>query len=103
MAKPTIKDTALFRLPIWVYQSTVGRILGGKKDYEAIPDEDADDDAVPADDDSSSEPGKHTPSTDSAEDFELLEKSTDSLGQAKASGAQGKGNKGGNKRKQKKK
>ncbi|EJT72509.1 DnaJ domain-containing protein [Gaeumannomyces tritici R3-111a-1] len=101
MAKPTIKDTALFRLPIWAYRSTAGRILGGNKDYEALPAEDIDDEPTPADDDDSSEPGKRTPSTDSAEDFELLEKSTDSLGEAKS--AQGKGNKSASKRKQKKK
>lgn len=50
--------------------------------------------------DSASEPGKRTPSTDSAEDFELVEKSVDSLGQAKSSGKSS-GNKPG-KRKNKK-
>ncbi len=42
-------------------------------------------------DDDDSEPGKRTPSTDSAEDFELLEKSVDELGKAKSSGASQKG------------
>ena len=48
-----------------------------------------------------SEPGKATPSTGSAEDFELLEKSVDDLGEAKATGSQKQGNKAG-KRKNKK-
>lgn len=60
--------------------------------------------AAEDDDDDDSGPGKHTPSTDSAEDFELLDKSVDSLDKAKASGSQavpGKGKPGkrkGNKR-----
>ena len=52
-------------------------------------------------DDEDSEPGKATPSTDSNEDFELLEKSTDSLGQARTTGAAGRAK--GNKRRGKKK
>ncbi len=52
-------------------------------------------------DDEDSEPGKRTPSTDSAEDFELLEKSVDDLGKAKSSGSsqkQGKATKRKNKK-----
>lgn len=53
-------------------------------------------------DDEDSEPGRLTPSTGSAEDFELLEKSVDSLGQAKASGTQKAGGNKASKRKNKK-
>lgn len=51
--------------------------------------------------DDDSESGKPTPSSGSAEDFELLEKSVDELGQAKASGNSQKGGKA-TKRKNKK-
>lgn len=57
--------------------------------------------AAADDDDAESEPGKPTPSSGSAEDFELLEKSVDELGQAKTSGSQRQGGKAG-KRKNKK-
>ncbi|KAH6691544.1 DnaJ domain-containing protein [Plectosphaerella plurivora] len=80
---PTFTDTAVVRLPLWVFNSTVGRFLGGK----ASSTEDLDDLEV----DSDNDVVHHTPSgsTDSAaEDFELLEGSTDSLGKAKSSGAQ---------------
>lgn len=82
LKEPTFKDTAVIRLPIWVFNRTVGRVLGNKAS-------DAGDDNLEVDSDN--EPVHHTPSgsTDSAaEDFELLEKSTDSLGKAKSSGAQ---------------
>ncbi|OLN97003.1 putative J domain-containing protein C2E1P5.03 [Colletotrichum chlorophyti] len=93
LPQPTIRDTALVRLPIWAYNRTVGRALGQNNvELEAETEElDSDD----------NEPAQHTPSSDSAaEDFELLEKSTDSLGKAKASGAQSGGR--ANKRKNKK-
>ncbi len=51
--------------------------------------------------DEDSEPGKRTPSTDSAEEFELLEKSVDDLGKAKSTGASQKSGKA-SKRKTKK-
>ncbi|WYZ42578.1 hypothetical protein EsH8_VI_000277 [Colletotrichum jinshuiense] len=93
LLQPTIRDTALVRLPIWAYNRTVGRALGLNNAELEIDTEDLD-----SDDD---EPIQHTPSSDSAaEDFELLEKSTDSLGKAKASGAQTSGKS--NKRKNKK-
>lgn len=62
-------------------------------------DEEAEDeDAHEVVDDESSEPGKRTPSTDSAEDFELLERATDEPEKDKAqvtgsSQKQGKANK----------
>lgn len=99
--RPTISDTAIVRLPLFFYGLTVGRLFAKKKrsaddvdeaEYEEVADQDDDD----------SEPGKATPNTtDSAEDFELLEKSVDELGQAKSTGIQKGGNKAG-KRKNKK-
>ncbi|RBA10782.1 hypothetical protein FPRO05_05371 [Fusarium proliferatum] len=86
LAKPTIKDTAVFRAPIFLFNVTAGRFLSKKPTDLEIE--------IPAEDDDSDVP-QPTPSTDSAgEDFELLDKSTDSLTKAKASGAsQGKANK----------
>ncbi|UZP44692.1 hypothetical protein NXS19_012504 [Fusarium pseudograminearum] len=86
LAKPTIKDTAVFRAPIFLFNITAGRFLSKKSsDLELEVSGDEEDSDVP----------QPTPSTDSAgEDFELLDKSTDSLSKAKASGAsQGKANK----------
>ncbi|KAL0938662.1 J domain-containing protein C2E1P5.03 [Colletotrichum truncatum] len=92
LPQPTIQDTALVRLPIWAYNRTIGRVLNKNTEEVDFETEELDsDDGAPA---------QHTPSSDSAaEDFELLEKSTDSLGKAKASGAQsGKANKRKNKK-----
>lgn len=86
---------------MWIYRLTLGRLFakrtadGGKGGDEATEVEVVDDDA-------DSEPGKATPSSGSAEDFELLEKSVDDLGQAKSSGTQKPGGKA-SKRKNKKK
>lgn len=97
--RPTFKDTAVVRLPLAIFRLTVGRFLPKRadeaEDYDELDQEDA------ADEDDDSEPGKATPTTDSAEDFELLEKSVDDLGEVKASGSQRLGNKAG-KRKTKK-
>lgn len=80
LPQPTIKDTAVVRFPVWFFNSTAGRFLAKKESdlYIEIPEADEDSD-VP----------QRTPSTDSAgEDFEILDKSTDSLSKVKASGAQ---------------
>jgi hypothetical protein len=102
IARPTIRDTAVIRLPIWVYQLTVGRVLSKRNQDDSSEDE-FDDEQPVEDEEEDSEPGKRTPSTDSAEDFELLDKSIESLGKdtAKASGASQKQGKAG-KRKNKK-
>ncbi|KAL2176083.1 uncharacterized protein P884DRAFT_286169 [Thermothelomyces heterothallicus CBS 202.75] len=101
LVRPTFKDTAVVRLPLWIYRLTLGRVFskraedGGEGGDEVTEVEFVDDDA-------DSEPGKATPSSGSAEDFELLEKSVDELGQAKSSGTQkpgGKASKRKNKRK----
>lgn len=76
-------DTAVVRAPIWAFNLTVGRLLPAKQlEDEMVDDEDSD-------------AAQNTPSTDSAgEDFEMVDKSTDSLAKAKTSGAQqGKANK----------
>ncbi|KAK4167086.1 hypothetical protein QBC43DRAFT_312112 [Cladorrhinum sp. PSN259] len=102
LPQPTFSDTAVIRLPLWVYSLTIGRLVPKRanaeddEEYdELLEGEDAD---VQEADDADSEPGKNTPSTGS--EFELLEKSVDELGQAKASGSQ---KQKANKRKSKKK
>ncbi|KAK0751746.1 hypothetical protein B0T18DRAFT_403320 [Schizothecium vesticola] len=97
--RPTFKDTAVVRLPLAIFSLTVGRFLPKRAD-EAEDYDDVDEQDV-AEEEDDSEPGKATPTTDSAEDFELLEKSVDDLGEVKASGSQRLGNKAG-KRKTKK-
>ncbi|KAL2257511.1 hypothetical protein VTK26DRAFT_87 [Humicola hyalothermophila] len=84
LARPTFKDTAVVRLPLWVFRLTLGRLAS--KRAATTPGDDGAEPEVAEFDDEDSEPGKPTPSTGSAEDFELLEKSVDELGQAKASG-----------------
>ncbi|KAK4132093.1 hypothetical protein BT67DRAFT_407653 [Trichocladium antarcticum] len=83
LAQPTFKDTAVVRIPLWAYQLTVGRLISKRTDDSEY---DGDDAEVLDLDEEDSESGKHTPSTGSGEDFELLEKSIDELGQARASG-----------------
>lgn len=76
--QPTFRDTAVFRVPIWFFNKTVGRFVT-KEEAEAAVQDSADE----------SDTQQHTPGTDSAgEDFEMLDKSTDSLGKAKTTGAQ---------------
>ncbi|KAK0657078.1 hypothetical protein B0T16DRAFT_425434 [Cercophora newfieldiana] len=97
---PTFKDTAVVRLPLWAFQLTLGRFL--PKGVAKVEAEEGEEEGEPlVADEEDSEPGKATPSTGSAEDFELLEKSVDDLGEAKATGSQRQGNKAG-KRKNKK-
>ncbi len=102
---PTFRDTAVYRLPIWLFGATVGRILSRKEaaDDDESADEYEDEATGPAVDDDDSEPGKATPSTDSNEEFELLEKSTDSLGQAMTTCSQPANKNKSNKRKGRKK
>ncbi|KAK0748333.1 hypothetical protein B0T21DRAFT_20785 [Apiosordaria backusii] len=103
IAKPTFKDTAVVRLPFWVYDLTIGRVFNKRtadNEFEEEIDEPTETEVV--NDEEDSEPGRPTPSTGSAEDFELLEKSVDSLGQAKASGTQKQGGNKASKRKNKK-
>ncbi|KAI5861692.1 hypothetical protein GGS23DRAFT_605987 [Durotheca rogersii] len=123
LPKPTIRDTALFKLPGWAYGATVGRVLGPSKFADKSDDSDSeegqadDEESSPApaptvtktaatakttaeedyDSSSSDRPAQRTPSTGSAEDFELLEKSagedqppapTKSSKAAKATGSQ---------------
>ncbi|GJN68663.1 hypothetical protein PLICBS_002706 [Purpureocillium lilacinum] len=85
LLQPTFKDTAVVRVPVWFFNKTVGRFVAKK---------DGDLDAQDFNDDSDTP--QHTPTTDSAgEDFEMLDKSTDSLSKVKTTGAQagGKANK----------
>jgi len=93
------------RLPLWAYQLTVGRVFP-KRAEDEVDEYDGEEatevEAVVDNDDADSEPGKPTPSSGSAEDFEMLEKSVDELGQAKTSGSQKQGGKAASKRKTKK-
>ena len=70
-------------MPIWMVRSTIGRVFGS-----AQPSADINETIVV--DDADSDDPQRTPSTDSAgEDFEILDKSTDSLNKAaKSTGAQ---------------
>lgn len=95
------------RLPLWVYHLAVGRFLS-KRNGDTGDDEEYDVNEITElehneNDDADSEPGKATPSSGSAEDFELLEKSVDELGQAKTSGTQKQGGGKASKRKNKRK
>ncbi|KAI5465931.1 hypothetical protein BGZ63DRAFT_411379 [Mariannaea sp. PMI_226] len=93
LVQPTFKDTAVIRAPFWFFNLTVGRFLPKKPEDLEIE--------IPAEDEESDVP-QRTPSTDSAsEGFEMLDKSTDSLGKVKSTGAQQGGK--ANKRKGKKK
>lgn len=93
--KPTIRDTALVRMPIWFYGRTAGRFLNKNQDgdddeYEEIEEEATDFKEVSAETDSSSGAGgKRTPSTGSVDDdFELLDKSVEDVSASKATGSQ---------------
>jgi hypothetical protein len=99
LAQPTFKDTAVVRLPIWAFQLTLGRFISKRTNDEEYDDELEVEELD--NDDEDSEPGKATPSSGSADDFELIEKSVDELGQAKTSGTQKQGGKA-SKRKNKK-
>ncbi|KAI0193021.1 hypothetical protein EV127DRAFT_425539 [Xylaria flabelliformis] len=86
---PTVRDTALFKLPGWAYALTVGRALGQTTSSPADSDVDVVGVVEDADSaDSEEVPAARTPSTDSTEDFELLEKSLDELQQPKSTGNQ---------------
>ncbi len=93
----------MVRLPLWAYRITVGRVFPQRAEDDFEDDgEEAAEVEVADNDDADSEPGKPTPSSGSAEDFEMLEKSVDELGQAKTSGSQKQGGKAASKRKTKK-
>lgn len=79
----------MVKLPLWAYRSTVGRFVGSPATATTKDDEDLDQ----VDEDSSSSPGQRTPSADSAEDFELLDKSVEDLSKSKTSGSQAQSNK----------
>lgn len=67
------------RLPIWAYNVTLGRVFGAKGEpAEVLEHEVAEDVAellVENDEDDSEGPPQRTPSTDSAEDYEMVDTS----------------------------
>ncbi|PHH60410.1 hypothetical protein CDD81_1688 [Ophiocordyceps australis] len=80
LQQPRFKDTALVRVPMWLLSVTVGRLgpMSTKGEGDGGDSLTGDSDAA-----------QPTPSTDSAEEeFEMVDKSTESLGRAKATGAQ---------------
>ncbi|KAK8050347.1 DnaJ domain-containing protein [Apiospora phragmitis] len=89
LPKPSIRDTAVFQLPIWAYSATVGRALGSKQD--AFEEQDLAEEVAQqlVEDDSSSDAPQRTPSSDSAEDYEMVDtsKSVEDLAK-KATGSQ---------------
>ncbi len=98
LPQPTIKDTALFKLPFWIYSATIGKVLPSPKGEDNLDDQVEEDEAAGQEivvDDSSSDAAQRTPSTDSAEDFELLDKSVEDLSAkqppSKATGSQAQG------------
>lgn len=87
------------KLPKWIFGLTIGRVINKKAEDE--DDLDSEEYERAAESDSSSGPGKHTPSSGD-DDFELLDKSVEDIstaataGSAKATGIQaqsGKNNK----------
>ena len=93
MPRPTVLDTAVFKLPLWVYR----RALGKK-----APVDDLEDDFADAEADDYSDAPQRTPSTDSAEDFEMLDPSKsveDLVKKASGSQSQAKAKKRSNKKK----
>ncbi|QPH01332.1 hypothetical protein C2857_005531 [Epichloe festucae Fl1] len=74
LVQPTFSDTAVVRLPLYVFDLTLGRFIA-KKDAEVESDVSEVEEETDA--------AQRTPSDS---DFELLDKSTDSLGKAKSSG-----------------
>ncbi|KID91198.1 DnaJ domain or J-domain-containing protein [Metarhizium guizhouense ARSEF 977] len=78
LLQPTFRDTAVVRLPMHIFNLTVGRFTGSRdavSDSETVEAEEV------------IEVSQQTPTSESAgDDFELLDKSTDSLGKAKSSG-----------------
>jgi hypothetical protein len=117
---PTIHDTLLVRAPKWLYTSTVGRVTGPKVAQDSAVESEPELEPQPqpvtrkstrkvtpkpaevsaADDESDA--AQHTPPSDSADEFEFLDKPGDSMYKAKTSSSQPSGGKAG-KRKGKKK
>ena len=98
MPQPTIKDTALVKLPFWIYAATIGKVLpSSAKSADNLDEQAKEDETVTATvaptateelaDDSSHDAAQRTASTDSDEDFGLLDKSVDDLATSTASAA----------------
>ncbi|KAH8815388.1 hypothetical protein F5884DRAFT_176423 [Xylogone sp. PMI_703] len=97
LAQPTIKDTALYRLPIWVYNRIVGRTRGtssGNFDSTGHTLDGHRQDESSDEDDNNGGAAVATPSSSSgAEDFEVLEKVKTTAQNGKATRRKGKGKK----------
>lgn len=61
MLIPTFRDTSLYRIPLWAYNSTAGRFLNKATDEDEIEEEEAEEEVANS-------------SSSGAESFEVLEK-----------------------------
>ncbi|KAI1437626.1 hypothetical protein GGR50DRAFT_644608 [Xylaria sp. CBS 124048] len=84
LPQPTFRDTALYKLPGWIYALTIGKALpsttAGSAESESAEEaveEEVDSDAP-----------QRTPSAGSTDDFEFLEKSVEDLSASKTTGTQ---------------
>ncbi|KEZ44543.1 Uncharacterized protein SAPIO_CDS3567 [Scedosporium apiospermum] len=100
LRKPDFTDTAVVRVPLWALRMAMLRVAPRPQPV-AIEDDEEEAEKENEVEDDDSEPAQPTPSTGSdVGDFEVLEKSTDSLEKAKTTGAQAQT--GGKKRRNKK-
>jgi hypothetical protein len=74
-------------MPGLIYALTIGKVLGQSTSAAASEDDSAEE-FVDDDDNSESAAAQRTPSTDSADDFEHIEKSVDDLLKSKATSSQ---------------
>ncbi|KAI1082925.1 hypothetical protein F5B20DRAFT_530883 [Whalleya microplaca] len=89
--QPTLRDTALYKLPFWAYALTLGKVFGKPKAADNLDEQVEEEVEELIDDDDDSDPPQRTPSTGSAEDFELLEKSVEELPKPKTTSSQAQG------------
>lgn len=116
---PTIHDTILVKLPRWLYTSTIGRVIALKPtkhkqtaqdNSHSISSSSRAEPAAPAilkyeapTVDDESDAAQYTPVSDSADEFELLDKPSDSMYKtSKTSGSQPLGSKSSRRRGKKK-
>jgi hypothetical protein len=84
---PTVRDTAVVRLPVWAFR----RVFGPKEAVEEVFEEDEPQKTTGDVDDDSDIP-QHTPSsTDSNDDFELLDATQSVQDLVKATGSKSQG------------
>ncbi|KOS18873.1 putative J domain-containing protein [Escovopsis weberi] len=86
LAQPTFRDTAVVRVPVWLFRSSVGRFLPNN---EAAEGETAGEQEVGQIEAEGEDAAQAIASSDSAgDDFEMVDQNAETVGRAKASGAQ---------------